>query len=37
MFIAGYTLFKNDRLSTNIQLTIHNTLFTYTMTYSCPA
>jgi len=34
---VGYTLFRNDRLSTNIKLIIDDTLVIYTMTYSCTA
>jgi hypothetical protein len=31
------SLFKNDRLSANIKLTIHKTLIGSVMTYACPA
>jgi hypothetical protein len=36
-FIRIYSLFKNERLSTNIKLTIHKALIRSIMTYACPA
>jgi hypothetical protein len=36
-FIRLYSLFKNDRLSANIKLTLHKALISSVMTYVCPA
>jgi hypothetical protein len=36
-FIRIYSLFKNERLSTNFILTLHKALFRFAMTYACPA
>jgi hypothetical protein len=36
-FIRIYSLYKIERLSTNIKLTIHKALIWSTMTYACPA
>jgi hypothetical protein len=36
-FIRIFSLFKSERLSTNIKLTLHKTLITLVMTYACPA
>jgi hypothetical protein len=36
-FIRIYSLFKSERLSTNIKLTLHKALNRCTMTYACPA
>jgi hypothetical protein len=31
------SLFKSERLSANIKLTLHKALIRYVMTYACPA
>jgi hypothetical protein len=36
-FIRIYSLFKSERLSTNIKLTLHKALIWSIMTYACPA
>jgi hypothetical protein len=36
-FIRIYSLFKRERLSTNIKLTLHKALIRSIMTYACPA
>jgi hypothetical protein len=36
-FIRLHSLFKSERLSTNLKLTIHKTLIMSVMTYACPA
>jgi hypothetical protein len=36
-FIWIYSLFKSERLSANIKLTLHKTLISSVMTYACPA
>jgi hypothetical protein len=36
-FIGIYPLFKNERLSANILLTVHKALIRPVMTYACPA
>jgi hypothetical protein len=36
-FIRIYSLFKSERLSTNIKLTLHKALIRIIMTYACPA
>jgi hypothetical protein len=36
-FIRIYSLLKSERLSTNIELTLHNALIRSIMTYACPA
>jgi hypothetical protein len=36
-FIKIYSLFKRERLSTNIKLTLHKALIRSVMTYACPA
>jgi hypothetical protein len=36
-FITIYSLFKSERLSTNIELTLHKALSRSIMTYACPA
>jgi hypothetical protein len=36
-FIRIYSLFKSERLSTNIKLTLHKALIISVMTYACPA
>jgi hypothetical protein len=36
-FIRLYSLFKSERLSGNIKLTLHKTLIRSVMTYACPA
>jgi hypothetical protein len=36
-FIRLYSLFKSERLSANIKLTIHKALIRSVMTYACPA
>jgi hypothetical protein len=36
-FIRIYSLFKSERLSTNIKLILHNALIRSIMTYTCPA
>jgi hypothetical protein len=36
-FIRIYSLFKNERLSANIKLTLHKALISSVMTYACPA
>jgi hypothetical protein len=36
-FIRIYSLFKSERLSTNIKLTLHKALIKSIMTYACPA
>jgi hypothetical protein len=36
-FIRIYSLFRNERLSANIKLTLHQTLIRSVMTYACPA
>jgi hypothetical protein len=36
-FIRIYSLFKSERLSVNIKLTLHKALFISVMTYACPA
>jgi hypothetical protein len=36
-FITVYTLFKNDRLSDNIKLTLYKALMRSVTTYACPA
>jgi hypothetical protein len=36
-FIRLYTLFKSERLSANIKLTLHKALNRSLMTYACPA
>jgi hypothetical protein len=35
--IIIYSLFKSERLSTNIKLTLHKALIMEIMTYACPA
>jgi hypothetical protein len=37
IFIRLYSLFKSDRLSTNIKFTIYRALVRSVITYSCPA
>jgi hypothetical protein len=36
-FITVYSLFKSERLSANIKLTLHKALIISLMTYACPA
>jgi hypothetical protein len=36
-FIRLYSLFKSERLSVNIKLTLHKALIRPVMTYACPA
>jgi hypothetical protein len=36
-FIRVYSLFKSERLSANIKLTLHKALIRSIMTYACPA
>jgi hypothetical protein len=36
-FIRIHSLFKSERLSANIKLTLHKSLFRSVMTYACPA
>jgi hypothetical protein len=36
-FIRIYSLFKSERLSANIKLTLHTALIRSVMTYACPA
>jgi hypothetical protein len=36
-FIKIYSLFKSERLSTNIKLALHKALIRSIMTYACPA
>jgi hypothetical protein len=36
-FIRIYSLFKSERLSANIELTLHKALIRSVMTYACPA
>jgi hypothetical protein len=36
-FIRLYSLFKSERLSANIKLTLHKALIRSVMTYACPA
>jgi hypothetical protein len=36
-FIRIYSLFKSERLSANIKLTLHKALIRCVMTYACPA
>jgi hypothetical protein len=36
-FIRIYSLFKSERLSTNIKLTLHKALMSNIMTYACPS
>jgi hypothetical protein len=36
-FIRIYSLFKSERLSANIKLTLHKALIRSVMTYACPA
>jgi hypothetical protein len=36
-FITLYSLFKGERLSANIKLTLHKALIRSVMTYACPA
>jgi hypothetical protein len=36
-FIRMYSLFKSERLSANIKLTLHKALIRSVMTYACPA
>jgi hypothetical protein len=36
-FIRVYSLFKSDRLSANIKLTLHKALIKSVMTYASPA
>jgi hypothetical protein len=36
-FIRLYSLFKSERMSANIKLTIHKALIRSVMTYACPA
>jgi hypothetical protein len=36
-FIRLYSLFKSDRLSANIKVTLHKALIRSVMTYACPA
>jgi hypothetical protein len=36
-FIGIYSLFKNERLSANIKLALHNALIRSVMTYTSPA
>jgi hypothetical protein len=36
-FIRIYSLFKNERLSANIKLTLHKALIRSVLTYACPA
>jgi hypothetical protein len=35
-FIIIYSLFKSERLSANIKLTLHKALIRLVMTYACP-
>jgi hypothetical protein len=35
-FIRIYSLFKNERLSANIKLTLHKTIIRSVLTYACP-
>jgi hypothetical protein len=35
-FIKVYSLFKSERLSANIKLTLHKKLITSVMIYACP-
>jgi hypothetical protein len=37
IFIRSYSLFKSERLSANIKVTLHKTLVRSVMTYACPA
>jgi hypothetical protein len=36
-FITAYSLFKRERLSDNIKLTLHKAIIRTIMTYACPA
>jgi hypothetical protein len=36
-FIRSYSLFKSERLSANIKLTLHKPLIRSVMTYACPS
>jgi hypothetical protein len=36
-FIRVYSLFKSERLSANIKLTLHTALIRIIMTYACPS
>jgi hypothetical protein len=36
-FIRVYSLFKSERLSDDIKLTLHDELIRSVMTYACPA
>jgi hypothetical protein len=36
-FIRIYSLFKSERLSADIKLTLHKALIRSVMTYACPA
>jgi hypothetical protein len=36
-FIRAYSLFRSERLSANIKLTLDKTLIMSIMTYACPA
>jgi hypothetical protein len=36
-YIRIYSLFKNERLSFNIKLTLHKAVIRWVMTYACPA
>jgi hypothetical protein len=36
-FIRLYSVFKSERLNTNIKLTFHKALIRSIMTYACPA
>jgi hypothetical protein len=36
-FNRVYSLFRNERFSANIELSLHKTLITSIMTYACPA
>jgi hypothetical protein len=36
-FIRIYSLFKSERLSANVKLTLHKALIRSVMTYACPA
>jgi len=35
-FIHVYSIFRSERLSANIKLTLHKALIRYIMTYACP-
>jgi hypothetical protein len=36
-FIRTYSLFRSERLSANVKLTLHKALIISVMTYACPA